>query len=119
MKKVIRNIIIASCIIILVFALFFISCFNPLPMFVPSDALPVEWDYIGNLSQPSSFNYKGTEYRLSDHPSLNTPNLFFDKNDTELMNVLGYLIQYVFPADDARIINENFFGFEKIMKQME
>ena len=42
-----------------------------------------------------------------------------DKNDTELMNVLGYLIQYVFPADDARIINENFFGFEKIMKQME
>ena len=42
-----------------------------------------------------------------------------DKNDTELMNALGYLIQYVFPADDARIINENFFGFEKIMKQME
>ena len=42
-----------------------------------------------------------------------------DKNDVELMNVLGYLIQYIFPADDVRIINENFFGFEKIMKQLE
>jgi len=42
-----------------------------------------------------------------------------DKNDVELWNVLGYLIQYIFPADDVRIINEKTFGFKRIMKQME
>ena len=42
-----------------------------------------------------------------------------DKNDVEFLNLLEYLIQYVLPADDVRIINEKFFGFERIMKQME
>lgn len=42
-----------------------------------------------------------------------------DKNDVELWNVLGYLIQFIFPADDVRIINEKTFGFKRIMKQME
>ena len=38
-----------------------------------------------------------------------------DKNDNELSNVLNYLNNYILPADDVRKINEEFFGFEKIV----
>ena len=42
-----------------------------------------------------------------------------DKNDGELMNVLGYLLQFIFPVDDVRVINEKIFGFKRIAQQME
>ena len=38
-----------------------------------------------------------------------------DKNDNELSNVLNYLNNYILPAEDARKINEQFFGFKKIV----
>ena len=40
---------------------------------------------------------------------------YYDKEDKELDNVLRYLIDYVFPADDVRKINGQFFGFKTIM----
>ena len=40
---------------------------------------------------------------------------YYDKEDKELDNVLRYLIDYVFPADDVRKINEQFFGFKTIL----
>ena len=44
-------------------------------------------------------------------------NSFFnDENDDELSNVRKYLIEYIFPCDDVRKINEQFFGFETILK---
>ena len=44
-------------------------------------------------------------------------NSFFnDENDDELSNVRKYLIDYIFPCDDVRKINEKFFGFETILK---
>ena len=44
-------------------------------------------------------------------------NSFFnDENDDELSNVRKYLIDYIFPCDDVRKINEQFFGFETILK---
>ena len=46
-------------------------------------------------------------------------NSFFnDKNDNELSNVLSYLINYIIPSDDIRKINEEFFGFQKIVDDM-
>ena len=43
-------------------------------------------------------------------------NSFFDdKNDDELSNVRKYLIEYIFPCDDVRKVNEQFFGFETIL----
>ena len=43
-------------------------------------------------------------------------NSFFnDENDDELSNVRKYLIDYIFPCDDVRKINEQFFGFETIL----
>lgn len=42
-----------------------------------------------------------------------------DKDDDELMNVLGYLIQFIFSSDDVRVTNENVFGFKRIAQQME
>ena len=39
---------------------------------------------------------------------------YFDKNDTELYNVLGYLINFILPADDIREVNEQFFNFQQI-----
>ena len=46
-------------------------------------------------------------------------NSFFnDKNDIELLNVLGYLLNFLLKADDVRIINEQFFSFEKIINDL-
>jgi Dullard-like phosphatase family protein len=46
-------------------------------------------------------------------------NSFFnDKNDNELSNVLSYLINYIIPCDDVRKVNEEFFGFQKIVDDM-
>ena len=43
-------------------------------------------------------------------------NSFFDdENDDELSNVRKYLIEYIFPCDDVRKVNEQFFGFETIL----
>ena len=39
---------------------------------------------------------------------------YYDKNDTELYNVLGYLINFILPADDIREVNEQFFNFQQI-----
>ena len=45
-------------------------------------------------------------------------NSFYDnKNDFELFNVLSYLFEHILPSDDVRIINDKFFGFEKICKE--
>jgi Dullard-like phosphatase family protein len=46
-------------------------------------------------------------------------NSFFnDKNDNELSNVLSYLINYIIPCNDVRKVNEEFFGFQKIVDDM-
>ena len=46
-------------------------------------------------------------------------NSFFnDKNDNELSNVLSYLINFIIPCDDVREVNEEFFGFQKIVDDM-
>ena len=46
-------------------------------------------------------------------------NSFFnDKDDNELSNVLSYLFNYILPAEDVRKINEEFFGFKKIVDEM-
>jgi Dullard-like phosphatase family protein len=42
-----------------------------------------------------------------------------DKNDVELFNVLNYLMEFIFPADDVREVNEKIFGFNKILQQLE
>ena len=42
----------------------------------------------------------------------------YDQNDTELSNVLSYLINYILPCDDVRKVNEQFFGFKKIVDDM-
>ena len=42
-----------------------------------------------------------------------------DKNDVELFNVLSYLMEFIFPADDVREVNEKIFGFKKILQQLE
>ena len=42
-----------------------------------------------------------------------------DKKDEELNNVLRYLINFILPADDVRTINEDFFGFKKILEDLE
>ena len=41
-----------------------------------------------------------------------------DKNDNELLNVLSYLVNYILPCDDVRKVNEEFFGFKKIVDDM-
>jgi hypothetical protein len=38
---------------------------------------------------------------------------YYDKKDEELNNVLRYLINYIYPANDVRTINEKFFGFKQ------
>ena len=46
-------------------------------------------------------------------------NSFFnDKNDIELYNVLGYLLNFLVKAEDIRVINEQFFNFEKIINDL-
>ena len=44
---------------------------------------------------------------------------YYDRKDEELNNVLRYLINFIFPADDVRKINEKFFGFKKILENLE
>ena len=44
---------------------------------------------------------------------------FYDKKDDELSNLLNYLIEYILPADDVRNVNEQFFGFKKIVDDMK
>ena len=43
---------------------------------------------------------------------------YFDKEDKELDNVLNYLIEYILPANDVRKVNEQFFGFKKILDEI-
>ena len=41
-----------------------------------------------------------------------------DKNDIELYNVLGYLLNFLLKVDDARMINEQFLNFQKISNDL-
>ena len=43
---------------------------------------------------------------------------FIDKNDIELYNVLGYLLNCLVKENDVRVINEQFFNFEKISNSL-
>ena len=46
-------------------------------------------------------------------------NSFYDnKDDNELYNVLGYLINFILPAEDVREVNEKFFNFQKILNDL-
>ena len=46
-------------------------------------------------------------------------NSFFnDKNDIELYNVLEYLLNFLVKSDDVRVINEQFFNFDKIINDL-
>ena len=42
-----------------------------------------------------------------------------DKSDMELLNVMNYLIGFLSTAEDVRKINEHFFNFKSIMKEIE
>ena len=42
-----------------------------------------------------------------------------DKNDTELYNVLAYLINYILPEEDIRKVNEQFFNFQQIKNDLK
>ncbi len=41
-----------------------------------------------------------------------------DKNDIELYNVLGYLLNFVLKINDVRLINEQFFNFQRIANEL-
>jgi CTD small phosphatase-like protein 2 len=41
-----------------------------------------------------------------------------DKNDIELYNVLGYLLNFILKVNDVRMINEQFFNFQKISNDL-
>ena len=43
---------------------------------------------------------------------------YYDKNDNELYNVLGYLLNFILPADDVREVNEQFFNFQQITNDL-
>ncbi len=43
---------------------------------------------------------------------------YYDKNDYDLFSVMSYLLTYIAPTDDVRKINEMFFHFEDILKQL-
>ena len=46
-------------------------------------------------------------------------NSFFnDKNDIELYNVLEYLLNFLVKAEDVRVVNEQFFNFDKIINDL-
>ena len=46
-------------------------------------------------------------------------NSFFnDKDDIELYNVLGYLLNFLVKAEDVRVVNEQFFNFDKIINDL-
>ena len=42
-----------------------------------------------------------------------------DKNDTELYNVMSYLINYILPEEDIRKVNEQFFNFQQIKNDLK
>jgi len=42
-----------------------------------------------------------------------------DKNDTELYNVMAYLINYILPEEDIRKVNEQFFNFQQIKNDLK
>ena len=41
-----------------------------------------------------------------------------DKNDIELYNVLGYLLNFILKVNDVRMINEQFFNFQSISNDL-
>jgi CTD small phosphatase-like protein 2 len=41
-----------------------------------------------------------------------------DKNDTELYNVMSYLLNYILPEEDIRKVNEQFFNFQQIKNDL-
>jgi Dullard-like phosphatase family protein len=43
---------------------------------------------------------------------------YYDKNDYDLFSVMSYLLTYIAPSDDVRKINEMFFHFDDILKQI-
>lgn len=43
---------------------------------------------------------------------------YYNKEDIELYNVLGYLLNYILPADDIREVNEQFFNFQQITNDL-
>ena len=43
---------------------------------------------------------------------------YHDKDDIELDNVLQYLKNYILNAEDVRVINEQFFHFDKIVNDI-
>ena len=43
---------------------------------------------------------------------------YFNKNDNELYNVYGYLMNYIYQAEDVRKVNEEFFGFKKLRDEI-
>lgn len=44
---------------------------------------------------------------------------YYNKEDNELQNVFKYLVDYIFPCEDIRKINEQFFGFKKILDSID
>ena len=42
-----------------------------------------------------------------------------DKNDTELYNVMSYLMNYILPEEDIRKVNEQFFNFQQIKNDLK
>ena len=44
---------------------------------------------------------------------------YSDKNDTELYNVMAYLINYILPEEDIRKVNEQFFNFQQIKNDLK
>ena len=43
---------------------------------------------------------------------------YTNKNDNELCNVYGYLINYIYHAEDVRKVNEEIFGFKKLRDEI-
>ena len=43
---------------------------------------------------------------------------YCNKNDNELYNVYGYLMNYIYQAEDVRKVNEEFFGFKKLRDEI-
>lgn len=41
-----------------------------------------------------------------------------DKNDIELYNVLGYLLNFLIKVNDVRLMNEQFFNFQRILDDL-
>ena len=41
-----------------------------------------------------------------------------DKNDIELYNVLGYLLNFLIKANDVRLMNEQFFNFQRFLDDL-